>query len=519
MAPPILFPRSYPQIHTGQPLGLSQSTPETFETFLQIHVFRGYLINVSQGYFLDTHSQSNDMRRDSRASQSGNRWTPADDAQIETKIRNNTSLADVRLLFPLRTPEAVRKRYLQAVRKIHAENNPEKLPPARIVAPEPQPRPQPVVFAKARQLWTAEESQTLQDAIQKGMKFEEIRALFPDRPEKGVSRRMSRLDQKREVKDVEVEHDAGTTTEQVLGPTPDYVPGPVPDVRRPVPDLVIGPIPQDEDYLMSGALPVSTPHALSSPSTVRSWKAQAAGPQARSSTPPRPESEPLSPNLNAREDQVFQDYEQGRGDQAFQEQEQVQGDIGNLYANAAALEDGVSQAIEQYDGYLALHPFEAIPDPFATGGPFYVNQGGPLPTYFDDMFYDEGFREWQHEDTLMHPHTPSAHHPHHVLPQCDLCREHFPVSQAEQADPMISGMSVYGPQSVDPMVSGLDGFDGYEGSDEPYDELGYYLNLRNGLAVEGGPRYDDTSVRFVAPGKDGEGDDWEEDEEGDVLME
>ncbi|OAG04509.1 uncharacterized protein CC84DRAFT_794531 [Paraphaeosphaeria sporulosa] len=362
------------------------------------------------------------MKPYQQGTQGGAPWSATDITQIENAVRDETEFTQICALFPSRTAEAVRHRVHLACRTIDAANAQANPQPVNVqLTPQPvsiranrQPTPgittqTPIQYAKAGQVWTAQEVQTLDSAVQNGFDFAHIRTLFPDRPVEGVKRRYQRstqeasstsmskpkskpkrqlqivpwtVVQEQKIRDalrakvnrdtirkmfprrsadavrqkigrismtlgeekpepaplstgrVQASNGADSAYEDADmdmyaeplepedGDQPDKPESELPQlqaIRSSSPeeidvDHVIGPIPEDEEFVMSGALPVPNPVAVSdaspvhshsrssdSPRSVRSWKVQDVDVLPRSSTPPRPDTEPLTPRLRAQE--------------------------------------------------------------------------------------------------------------------------------------------------------------------------------------------------------------------------
>jgi hypothetical protein len=314
-----------------------------------------------------------------KAAQGGTPWQVEDDVQIQNAIRNDLDFERICTLFPSRSTEAVRHRIARARRTIHIVDSRRNLQTANTAvsslwkAADQQ--------SNGGRLWTTEELESLTDAIQDRHDLAHIRTMFPERSADSVRTRYNRTlreqrsqtarkpvpllwsaedDQKvRDAVLADIDRDEISamfpkrTAPAVAfrirkikkgleneGPEPGPAPALVdrgdniqldryksdmPDdqsVRSPSPpivdhDYVIGAVPEDEEFTMSGALPVRQILNSPNPARIITWKAEAVRGLPRSSTPPTPRVELLAPAIEEWEyhfgDASYEPYVEGSG--------------------------------------------------------------------------------------------------------------------------------------------------------------------------------------------------------------
>ncbi|KAF2448695.1 hypothetical protein P171DRAFT_481745 [Karstenula rhodostoma CBS 690.94] len=135
------------------------------------------------------------MKTNLKAARGGAPWLAEDNAQIEDAVRNDLDLKQICALFPSRSADAVRHRVIRARRTINAANVQANPQPAKTVDTKT-----PDQYAKSGQVWTAEETEILNNAIQNRSDFAHIRTLFPERSADAVRRRYNRNLQKANLK-------------------------------------------------------------------------------------------------------------------------------------------------------------------------------------------------------------------------------------------------------------------------------------------------------------------------------
>ncbi|KAL5432661.1 hypothetical protein PMIN06_011937 [Paraphaeosphaeria minitans] len=467
------------------------------------------------------------MKSNQQATKGGDPWSAEEKVRIEDAVRNEIEFTEICALFPTRTPGALRHRVRQVRLSIHGANAPAIPQPApTVVSKTPQARstvktgnaqassqtaqavaPQaPGGYAKAGQIWTAEDIQDVNTAVGEGLPFDHIRALFPDRSETAIKHRylqitkeasstvakkpkskyhntawtaeddqkvrdavranlsrddiramfpnrstgavrikISRItkdlqDQAQEPASLPVGHLQGpndgagsyddTDMDLYADPSEPEDIGQADQRQLEVPeaypvrssslanmdlDHVIGPIPEDEEFVMSGALPVSQPAASEdevrvrgssrsshSPRSVHPWKVQAVEDSIYSSTPHQREVEAPAPPPRAQENPA----------------------IGNQQPTCDYFP--FEPSFETTHGTVFSNPFES---------PWFQTQDNGWDL---DSGLDPETRAWLNAETHSPPNDvpddpyvsnlAQARRPHPVLPQGSLGHTDFPTS-------------------------------------------------------------------------------------------
>ncbi|KAL1606585.1 hypothetical protein SLS60_003990 [Paraconiothyrium brasiliense] len=285
---------------------------------------------------------------------SGRPWTIMEDETLDKAIINGDDLSRIRTLFPERSADAVRHRYNRNLEGMNSRD-------ADLLVEDAQTKGSQHIATlkagrsnKAAALWTPEDDQKVGDAVSANIDRSEIAAMFPQRTVAAVETRIRKI-----TKTLPKEDSAPAPRGKVvLANQPQFSRLEDDSVRfenaeKNDYDFVRGSMPEDEDFVMSGALPVISntsqassydvafldsmdrdhiapahdnekgkpvsfedehriPGVSRSPYSVRpvtSFKAQLFQGPMRPSTPPRPVVEPLTPPFRAQELPAIEEHD------------------------------------------------------------------------------------------------------------------------------------------------------------------------------------------------------------------